>query len=46
MGLQDQIGSLEVGKKADIVVLEQHLYDVEPERISDVAVTYTIMGGS
>lgn len=45
MGMQSEIGSLEVGKKADIVVLEQDLFEVEPAQISDVAVSYTIMNG-
>ena len=45
MGMQSEIGSLEVDKKADIVVLEQDLFEVEPAQISDVAVSYTIMNG-
>jgi len=46
MGMDDQIGSLEVGKKADIVVLDQNLFEIEPAAISDVEVVYTIMGGN
>ncbi|WP_170337248.1 amidohydrolase [Ruegeria arenilitoris] len=46
MGMDDQIGSLEVGKKADIVVLDQNLFEIEPAAISDVDVLYTIMGGN
>ncbi|SPJ30798.1 amidohydrolase [Falsiruegeria mediterranea] len=45
MGMETLIGSLEVGKKADIVVLEQDLFEVKPGQISDVAVSYTIMNG-
>ena len=45
MAMDKEIGSLEVGKKADIVVLDQDLFEVEPEAISDVQVLYTIMGG-
>ncbi|MTH96975.1 amidohydrolase [Roseibium sp. RKSG952] len=46
MGMDDQIGSLEVGKKADIVVLDQNLFEIEPTAISNVDVLYTIMGGN
>ncbi|PRY19540.1 hypothetical protein CLV78_12129 [Aliiruegeria haliotis] len=46
MGLSDQIGSLEVGKKADIVVLEKNLYDIDPNDISEVEVLFTIMNGT
>ncbi|WP_420335700.1 amidohydrolase [Roseibium sp.] len=45
MGMADDIGSLEVGKKADIVVLSENLYDIDPNDISEVDVLYTMMGG-
>lgn len=45
MAMDDQIGSIEVGKFADLVVLERNLFDVEPTEISDVKVIYTIMNG-
>ena len=45
MGLDDQIGSLEVGKKADLVVLGSDLYEINPNDISEVEVLYTMMGG-
>jgi len=45
MGIDDITGSLEVGKKADIVVLEKDLFDVDPHTIQDVKVLYTIMDG-
>ncbi len=45
MAMDKEIGSLEVGKKADIVVLDQDLFKVDREAISDVEVLYTIMGG-
>lgn len=45
MNMDDEIGSLEVGKKADIVVLEENLYEVDPDEISEVEVLYTMMGG-
>ncbi len=46
MGLDSEIGSLEVGKKADLVVLSQNLYEIDPNEISEVDVLYTIMDGN
>ncbi len=44
---QEQVtGSLEVGKLADIVVLDKNLFDVEPVRISETRVVLTLMGGA
>jgi predicted amidohydrolase YtcJ len=45
MRMEDAIGSLEVGKNADLVVLKQNLYDIDPNDISEVDVLYTIKGG-
>lgn len=38
-------GSIEVGKYADLVVLDQNLFEVPTERISETAVVLTILGG-
>jgi len=43
--LDDRVGSIEVGKLADLVVLEKNLFDVKPEDISDVKVSMTMMNG-
>ena len=43
--LEDKIGSIEVGKAADLVVLEKNLFDVAPKQISDVDVLLTMMNG-
>ena len=43
--MEDKIGSIEVGKYADLVFLKQNLFDVQPERISDVAIEATMMNG-
>ena len=43
--MDDQIGSIEVGKLADLVVLERNLFDVAPDDISDVKVDLTMMNG-
>ena len=40
-----QIGSLEVGKLADIVVLEKDLYKIPPTDISTTKVKLTMMNG-
>lgn len=45
MGMDDRIGSIEVGKLADLIVLEKNLFDVEPADIGEVRVLYTIMNG-
>jgi predicted amidohydrolase YtcJ len=38
-------GSLEVGKLADLVVLDQNLFKIAPEKIKDARVTLTVVGG-
>ena len=43
--MEDKIGSLEVGKYADIVILEENLFDVPPRNIADVKVLATMMNG-
>ena len=40
-----KIGSLEVGKLADIVVLEKDLYKIPPGDISATKVKLTMMNG-
>jgi hypothetical protein len=38
-------GSIETGKIADLVVLDHDLFAIAPERIKDVKVTMTLIGG-
>ena len=38
-------GSIEVGKKADIVILNRNLFEVAPSNISDIDVAATIFDG-
>ncbi len=46
LDLEKQIGSLEVGKDADIVVLEKDLYKIPPSDISTTKVKLTMMNGN
>ncbi|TKB46736.1 amidohydrolase [Thalassotalea mangrovi] len=43
--MESQIGSLEVGKMADLVILQNNLFDVEPYDIHQVEVVETILAG-
>ncbi len=42
---EDRVGTLTVGKLADIVVLDTDILSVEPEKIKDVKVLLTIVDG-
>lgn len=43
--LEDQIGSIETGKKADLIVLGKNLFEVKPEDIHKTPVLLTLMDG-
>jgi hypothetical protein len=43
--MEDETGSIEVGKKADLVVLERNLVDIPTEEIGDVNVMMTMFEG-
>ena len=45
LGVEDQLGSLEVGKRADILVLGGNLFDMPPHEIHQTEVQVTIMDG-
>ena len=45
LGLENTIGSLKVGKAADIVVLENDLYKIAASEISNTKVKLTMMNG-
>lgn len=43
--LDNEIGTIEVGKKADLVILGQDILNCEPKTISDTEILYTISDG-
>ena len=45
MGVEDEIGSLEEGKLADIAVIDGRVIDESPERISERKSCLTMMDG-
>jgi predicted amidohydrolase YtcJ len=45
MNLDDVQGSVEVGKRADFVVLDRNLFEIPTSEISDARVTMTIFNG-
>jgi predicted amidohydrolase YtcJ len=45
MKQDDQQGSIEVGKRADFVVLDRNLFEIPAVQISDAQVVMTVYGG-
>lgn len=45
MGMEDKIGSIEVGKLADMVILGKDLFSIELKDIAETEVKCTILGG-
>ncbi len=45
MHMEDQIGSIEVGKKADLVLLDQNLFEIDAYDIHKTEVLMTMMDG-
>ena len=45
MHMEDQVGSIEVGKKADLVVLDQDIFKVDAYDIHETRVLLTMMDG-
>lgn len=46
LGHDDTTGSIEVGKYADYVIVDQNLFDVEPDRIDETEVLVTVVAGT
>ena len=44
--MEDEIGSLVVGKKADLVVLDKNIFEVDPYAIHQIRVLMTVMDGN
>jgi hypothetical protein len=45
LGLEDEVGSIEIGKKADFTVLEQDPYEVPSMAIKDIPIRATVFEG-
>jgi len=45
MKLDDKQGSIEVGKRADLIVLDRNLFEIPTSEISDATITATIFDG-
>ena len=45
MRKENELGSIEKGKIADMVVLNQNLFEIDPDSIIDTKVVYTIFAG-
>ncbi len=45
MRLEDKTGSIEVGKRADLIVLDRNLFDIPVTEINEAQVLLTIMDG-
>ncbi len=43
--MEDKLGSIEVGKYADMIVLDSNLFETDVYKIHDVNVVETIMDG-
>ncbi len=45
MRKENELGSIEKGKVADLVVLNRNLFEIDPDSIIDTRVVYTVFGG-
>ena len=45
LGIEDQVGSIEIGKKADLILLSQNLFEIEPNDIPRTKVLATMFDG-
>ncbi|MDY2680205.1 MAG: amidohydrolase family protein, partial [Lentihominibacter sp.] len=45
-GRDDEIGTLEAGKLADVIVLDRNLFTADVEEIKDAEVVLTVMDGN
>lgn len=45
MRMEDKIGSIEVGKYADLIVLDKNIFELDPKEIHNVEVILTVFDG-
>lgn len=45
LGREQEIGTLEAGKKADMIVLDRDIFTVSPEELAETKVVWTIFNG-
>lgn len=45
LGIEDKVGSIEVGKLADLILLDRNLFEIDPEDIYRTRVLATMMDG-
>jgi predicted amidohydrolase YtcJ len=45
LGIDDEVGTIEVGKKADIILLDQNLFEIDPIDIPGTKVLATMFDG-
>lgn len=45
LGIADQVGTIEVGKKADMILLDQNLFEIDPSKIYKTKVLATMFDG-
>ena len=45
MRLEDKTGSIEIGKRADLIVLDRNLFEIPVTEINQAQVLLTIMDG-
>ncbi len=45
MRLEEKTGSIEVGKRADLIVLDRNLFDIPVTEINETQVLLTLMDG-
>lgn len=44
-GMEDELGSIQVGKKADFTILEENPYEVDPLRVKDIRILDKVFNG-
>jgi len=46
LGMESEIGSIKLGKRADFTVLAENPYDVDPKLLKDIAIWGTVLDGT